>query len=102
MAETPTAVPQPVHRIVIVGGGAGGLPLATMLGDTLGDKRNGRADITLVDRFGRISGSRCCTKSQREEWMPMPTTSIIWPWGTGIISVFGKVRSSPSTGHGGS
>src|SRR6266853_467263 len=42
---------QPVHRIVIVGGGAGGLPLATALGDKLGDKKEGRADITLVDRF---------------------------------------------------
>ena len=36
------------HRIVIVGGGAGGLELATRLGDTLG--RKGRAEITLVDR----------------------------------------------------
>jgi NADH dehydrogenase len=35
------------HRIVIVGGGAGGLELATRLGDTLG--RRGRAEITLVD-----------------------------------------------------
>ena len=41
----------PAHRIVIVGGGAGGLPLATALGDKLGDKKQGRADITLVDRF---------------------------------------------------
>jgi NADH dehydrogenase len=38
----------PVHRIVIVGGGAGGLPLAARLGDKLG--RPGRAEITLVDR----------------------------------------------------
>ena len=36
------------HRIVIVGGGAGGLELATQLGDTLG--RRGQADITLIDR----------------------------------------------------
>ncbi len=36
------------HRIVIVGGGAGGLELATRLGDTLG--RRGKAHITLVDR----------------------------------------------------
>jgi NADH dehydrogenase len=43
--------PRSAHRIVIIGGGAGGLPLATMLGDKLGDKRRGRADITLVDRF---------------------------------------------------
>lgn len=37
-----------LHRIVIVGGGAGGLELATRLGDTLG--RKGRAQITLIDR----------------------------------------------------
>lgn len=36
------------HRIVIVGGGAGGLELATGLGDRLG--RRARAHITLVDR----------------------------------------------------
>ncbi len=37
-----------MHRIVIVGGGAGGLELATRLGDTLG--RRNKARITLVDR----------------------------------------------------
>jgi NADH dehydrogenase len=36
-----------LHRIVIVGGGAGGLVLATRLGQRLG--RKGRAAITLVD-----------------------------------------------------
>ncbi len=36
------------HRIVIVGGGAGGLELATSLGDALG--KRGRADITLIDK----------------------------------------------------
>jgi NADH dehydrogenase len=36
------------HRIVVVGGGAGGLELATRLGDRLG--RKGRAHVTLVDR----------------------------------------------------
>jgi NADH dehydrogenase len=41
----PTAV---LHRITIVGGGAGGLELATRLGDSLG--RKGRAEITLIDR----------------------------------------------------
>jgi NADH:ubiquinone reductase (H+-translocating) len=35
------------HHVVIVGGGAGGLELATRLGDTLG--KRGRANITLVD-----------------------------------------------------
>ena len=41
------SAPNP-HRIVIVGGGAAGLPLATRLGDSLG--RHGRAMVTLVDR----------------------------------------------------
>jgi NADH:quinone reductase (non-electrogenic) len=36
------------HHIVIVGGGAGGLELATRLGDRLGRRR--RAAVTLVDR----------------------------------------------------
>jgi NADH dehydrogenase len=36
------------HRVVIVGGGAGGLELATKLGDSLG--RRGRAEITLIER----------------------------------------------------
>lgn len=36
------------HRIIVVGGGAGGLELATRLGDRLA--RKGRAAVTLVDR----------------------------------------------------
>ena len=36
------------HRIVVVGGGAGGLELVTRLGDTLA--RRGEASVTLVDR----------------------------------------------------
>ncbi len=36
------------HRIVIVGGGAGGLPLAIKLGERMG--RRGTAEITLADR----------------------------------------------------
>jgi NADH dehydrogenase len=36
------------HRIVIVGGGAGGLELATRLGDGLG--KHGGAQVTLIDR----------------------------------------------------
>jgi NADH dehydrogenase len=34
------------HRVVIVGGGAGGLELATRLGNRLGR----RIDVTLIDR----------------------------------------------------
>ncbi len=37
-----------LHRVVIVGGGAGGLELATRLGDSLG--KRGKAHITLIDR----------------------------------------------------
>jgi len=37
-----------LHRVVIVGGGAGGLELATRLGDTLGKHR--KAHITLVEK----------------------------------------------------
>jgi NADH dehydrogenase len=36
------------HRIVVVGGGAGGLELATRLGDALG--RRGGAAVTLIDK----------------------------------------------------
>jgi NADH dehydrogenase len=37
-----------LHKIVIIGGGAGGLELATQLGKKLGKK--GKAEVTLVDR----------------------------------------------------
>ena len=36
------------HRIIVIGGGAGGLELVTGLGDTLG--RGGVADVTLIDK----------------------------------------------------
>lgn len=36
------------HRIVVVGGGAGGLELVTQLGDKLG--RKGRAHVTLIEK----------------------------------------------------
>ena len=44
----PGDVKDGVHRIVIVGGGAGGLELATQLGDRLG--KRGRAHVTLIER----------------------------------------------------
>src|SRR3954447_22003618 len=42
-----SAVAAGLHRIVIVGGGAGGLVLATKLGDALGRRRKAR--VTLID-----------------------------------------------------
>jgi NADH dehydrogenase len=48
-AETSSATSRgEPHRIVVVGGGAGGLELVTRLGNRLG--RRGRASVTLVDR----------------------------------------------------
>src|SRR5262245_28697622 len=37
-----------LHRIIVVGGGAGGLELVTRLGDKLGRRK--RADVTLIDK----------------------------------------------------
>ncbi len=46
---SPTAAGKhPLHRIVIVGGGAGGLELATQLGHRLG--RKGLAHVTLIEK----------------------------------------------------
>ena len=48
-AISPSVELQHKHRIVIIGGGAGGLPLACTLGDKLARKH--AAEITLVDQF---------------------------------------------------
>src|SRR5882757_8493485 len=42
-----TSTERRAHRIVVVGGGAGGLELVTRLGNRLG--RTGRAHVTLID-----------------------------------------------------
>lgn len=42
------SAPAGTHRIVVVGGGAGGLELVTRLGDKLG--RRGKAHVTLIER----------------------------------------------------
>lgn len=47
MAQETTPAPATAHRIVVVGGGAGGLELVTRLGNSLG--RKGLADVTLID-----------------------------------------------------
>ncbi|HKE40264.1 MAG TPA: NAD(P)/FAD-dependent oxidoreductase [Casimicrobiaceae bacterium] len=47
-AETVVPEAAGLHRIVVVGGGAGGLELATRLGDTLGKRK--RAHITLIEK----------------------------------------------------
>ena len=40
--------PTNLHKIVIVGGGAAGIELATRLGTTLG--KSGKADVVLIDK----------------------------------------------------
>lgn len=49
LPETQSTDDPSQHRVVIVGGGAGGLELATRLGEVLGKKK--AASITLVDRL---------------------------------------------------
>ncbi len=53
-SSAPLILPKPdLHHIIVVGGGAGGLELATRLGDKLGKDgwfKKRRAAITLVDR----------------------------------------------------
>jgi hypothetical protein len=61
-------IDNPIRRTLppgIVGGGAGGLELATDLGDKLGKQR--KALVTLVDT-SRTCGNRCCIGSRRGAW----------------------------------
>ena len=46
--DSPVTARDTLHHIVVVGGGAAGLELATGLGDKLGKRK--RADITLIER----------------------------------------------------
>ena len=48
MSQQTDAAAAPLRRIVVVGGGAGGLELVTRLGNRLG--RRGRAQVTLVEK----------------------------------------------------
>jgi hypothetical protein len=59
-----------LHRIIVVGGGAGGLELVTRLGNTLG--RRGVADVTLIDKSRPTSGSRCCMRLPLGVWICGP------------------------------
>lgn len=48
LAPAPPSAEDGLHRVVVVGGGAGGLPLAAALGDKLAHR--GKLAVTLVDR----------------------------------------------------
>ena len=79
-----------LHKVVIVGGGAGGLELATKLGDSLGKKQ--KAHITLVDGKKPTYGSLYCMKLLQEALIQTKMNWIIWPRPIGTISIFVLVR----------
>ena len=58
--------PAGLPRVVIVGGGAGGLELATRLGDTLG--KRGRAEITLIVRNHACLEAQAARDRRRQAW----------------------------------
>ena len=72
------------HRVVIVGGGAGGLELATRLGDRLGR----RIDVTLIDRelfrfseiwaaAGHPNGVFCLSPQDLERLTAAPVADVV-------------------------
>jgi len=54
-----------LHRVLIVGGGAGGLELATKLGDSLGKKKK-KLKLHLLMQRKHIYGSHFYTKLLQE------------------------------------
>jgi len=72
------------HRIVVVGGGAGGLELATRLGDKLG--RRGRAEIALIDKARTHLWKPLLHEIRPAAWIWAIMNLIIWRRPTGIIS----------------
>jgi NADH dehydrogenase len=80
--------PNTPHRIVIVGGGAGGLPLATSLGDRYG--RGSVAQVTLVDRNATHVWKPLLHEVAAVAWTPMRTRSTISRSRIGITSASAK------------
>ena len=78
-------------HIIIVGGGAGGLELATQLGDKLGRKKTRRRSPS-SSVHARTSGSRCCTRSRPAAWIPAPRAANTRRRGTGTDSNIAMAR----------
>ena len=81
---------QEIHRIVVVGGGAGGLELVTQLGDSLGRSKKPKSFWSINPQ--PIFGSHYCMKWQRAVWI---RARINWNMSlklAGIISSFIRVR----------
>ena len=66
IAETASTDDPSLHRVLIVGGGAAGLRLTSLLGATLGRKR--KASITLLDKSRIHVWKPHCTKWRRARW----------------------------------
>ena len=77
-------------RIVIVGGGAGGLELATRLGDKYG--RKGKLDVTLIERNRTHVWKPNCTRSPPGAWIYQLTRSTISRNRTGMAFAIGSGR----------
>jgi hypothetical protein len=60
-------VTTPLKKIVIVGGGAGGLELATQLGKKLGRNKKRKSRWWIVTTA--TCGNRCCMKWRPVLWM---------------------------------
>ena len=78
---------QDLYKIIVVGGGAGGLELATKLGDTLGKKK--KAHITLVDAKRPTFGNLYCMKLLQAVLILIKMNLIILPKLIGIIFILG-------------
>ena len=78
------------HRIVVVGGGAGGLELLTRLGDQLG--KQGQAQIILVDSAATHLWKPLLHEVAAGSMDPNTHHSSTLPRRAGIILNFSKVR----------
>ena len=74
-----------LHHIVVVGGGAAGLELATKLGDRLG-RRTAKRASRWSTAAAPTSGSRSCIPSPRGACAAPSTSSITSPRRIGTIS----------------
>ena len=93
------AAPRRLHRIVVVGGGAGGLELATRLGDKLGKRGTGarHAGREGAHAFLEAAPARARRRQHGPRRVRDRTTSRSR---TGTISATGSARWSGSTARG--
>ena len=79
-----------LHRIVVVGGGAGGLELVTRLGDKLGRRR--RAEVALVERSRTHLWKPLLTRWRPAAWTYHGMSWTIWRRPIGTAFDFGSAK----------